>query len=167
MPSSSSYQGGLRFGVFEVDVRACELRKNGSRVKLQHQPFELLLILLDRPGDVVTREELRTKLWPADVYVDFDRSLNKAIVKLREALGDSSGYPIYVETLPRIGYRFIGPVNGTTPPAEQAAAAMAQHATECARDEAATIEAATQGPSPLQPASMVVLACVTAMAVLV
>jgi len=65
-------------------------------------PFELLLILLDRPGDVVTREELRTGLWPADVYVDFDRSLNKAIVKLREALGDSSGCPIYVETLPRI-----------------------------------------------------------------
>src|SRR6202035_5647752 len=109
-----------------------------------------------------------TKLWPADVYVDFDRSLNKAIVKLREALGDSSGYPIYVETLPRIGYRFIGPVNGTTPPVEQAAAAMSQHATEFARDEAATIEAATQGPAPAQAASRVhgtrasilVLACV-------
>ena len=175
MPSSSSHQGGLRFGVFEVDVRARELRKNGSRVKLQHQPFELLLILLDRPGDVVTREELRTRLWPADVYVDFDRSLNKAIVKLREALGDSSGYPIYVETLPRIGYRFIGPVNGTTPPAEQAAAAMSEHATEFAREEAATIEAATQGPAPAQPAArvrgtrarMLVLACLMAMAVLV
>jgi DNA-binding winged helix-turn-helix (wHTH) protein len=117
MPRSSSQGGGLRFGVFEVDVRARELRKNGSRVKLQHQPFELLLILLDRPGEVVTREELRTRLWPADVYVDFDRSLNKAIVKLREALGDSSACPIYVETLPRVGYRFSGPVNGTTPPA--------------------------------------------------
>jgi len=173
MPSSSSHPG-LRFGVFEVDVRARELRKNGSRVKLQHQPFELLLILLDRPGDVVTREELRTRLWPADVYVDFDRSLNKAIVKLREALGDSSWCPIYVETLPRIGYRFIGPVNGTTPPVEQAAAAMSQHATEFARNEAATVEAGTQGPAPAQAASRVhgtrasilVLACVMAIALL-
>jgi TolB-like protein/DNA-binding winged helix-turn-helix (wHTH) protein len=175
MPSSSSPQGGLRFGVFEVDVRARELRKNGSRVKLQHQPFELLLILLDRPGDVVTREELRTRLWPADVYVDFDRSLNKAIVKLREALGDSSGCPIYVETLARIGYRFIGPVNGTTPPAEQAAAAMSRHATEFAKNEAATVEAGTQGAVPAQatsrvhgtPASILALACVMAIALLV
>jgi TolB-like protein/DNA-binding winged helix-turn-helix (wHTH) protein len=157
-----------------VDLRARELRKNGSRVKLQHQPFELLLILLDRPGDVVTREELRTRLWPADVYVDFHRSLNKAIVKLREALGDSSWCPIYVETLPRIGYRFIGPVNGTTPPAEQAAAAMSQHATEFARNEAATVEAGTQGPAPAQAASrahgtrasILVLACVMAIALL-
>jgi TolB-like protein/DNA-binding winged helix-turn-helix (wHTH) protein len=175
MPSSSSHQGGLRFGVFEVDVRARELRKNGSRVKLQHQPFELLLILLDRPADVVTREELRTRLWPADVYVDFDRSLNKAIVKLREALGDSSGRPIYVETLPRIGYRFIGPLNGTTPPAEQAAAAMSQHATWFARDEAATIQAGTLGRASSQAASRVhgtrasilFLACVVAIALLV
>ena len=170
MPSRSSHGGGLRFGVFEVDVRARELRKNGSRVKLQHQPFELLLILLDRPGDVVTREELRTRLWPADVYVDFDRSLNKALVKLREALGDSSGCPIYVETLPRIGYRFIGPVNGTTPPAEQAAAAMSLQVTEFARNEAATVEAGIRRPA--QPssrvhgrrASILVLACVMAIA---
>ena len=150
MPSSSSHQGVLRFGVFEVDVRARELRKNGSRVKLQHQPFELLLILVDRPGDVVTREELRTRLWPADVYVDFDRSLNKAIVKLREALGDSSGCPIYVETLPPIEYRFIGPLNGTTPPAERVAAAISRHATEFARDEGTTIQVGTQGPTPAQ-----------------
>jgi TolB-like protein/DNA-binding winged helix-turn-helix (wHTH) protein len=175
MPSSSSHPGGLRFGVFEVDVRARELRKNGSRVKLQHQPFELLLILLDRPGDVVTREELRTRLWPADVYVDFDRSLNKAIVKLREALGDSSGFPIYVETLPRIGYRFIGPLNGTMPPAQQVAAAMSKHATWFARDEAATIQAGTLGRASSQAASRVhgtrasilVLACVVAIALLV
>jgi len=116
MPSSSRHQGGLCFGVFEVDVRVRELRRNGSRVKLQHQPFELLLILLDRPGNVVTREELRMRLWPADVYVDFDRSLNKAIVKLREVLGDSSGCPVYVETLPRVGYRFIFPVTSVQSP---------------------------------------------------
>jgi TolB-like protein/DNA-binding winged helix-turn-helix (wHTH) protein len=175
MPSISSPQRGLRFGVFEVDVRARELRKNGSRVKLQHQPFELLLILLDRPGDVVTREELRTRLWPADVYVDFDRSLNKAIVKLREALGDPSGCPIYVETLPRIGYRFIGPLNGATPAAEQVTAAMSQHATQFATDEVTTIQSGTQGWAPAEAASRVrrtyasilVLACLMSMAILV
>jgi TolB-like protein/DNA-binding winged helix-turn-helix (wHTH) protein/Tfp pilus assembly protein PilF len=108
--SSQSTNGNPRFGVFEVDVAARELRKKGSRVKLQQQPFELLMILLEHPGQVVTREDLRQRLWPADVYVDFDRGLNKAMVKLREALGDSSDSPIYVETLPRVGYRFIGPI---------------------------------------------------------
>jgi TolB-like protein/DNA-binding winged helix-turn-helix (wHTH) protein len=155
MSSSSSYKGGLRFGIFEVDVRARELRKNGFRVKLQHQPFELLLILLDRPGDVVTREELRARLWPTDVSVDFDHSLNKAIVKLREALGDSSGSPIYVETLPRIGYRFIGSVNGTMPSAEQASAVTLKDATAFAIDEVATVEAGTQGAASTPAASRV------------
>ena len=113
MPGNGSSPRDMRFGVFEVDVHAHELRKKGSRVKLQQQPFELLLILLDRPGAVVTREDLRQRLWPANVYVDFDRSLNKAMVKLREALGDSSDCPLYIETLPRIGYRFIGRFDGT------------------------------------------------------
>jgi len=112
--SSLAANGNLRFGVFEVDVPARELRKKGSRVKLQQQPFELLVILLEHPGQVVSREDLRQRLWPADVYVDFDRGLNKAMVKLREALGDSSDSPIYVETLPRVGYRFIGPVQAVT-----------------------------------------------------
>src|SRR5271167_1643930 len=115
MQGTRSSQRDMRFGVFEVDVRARELRKKGLRVKLQQQPFELLLVLLDRPGEVVSREELRQKLWPADVYVDFDRSLNKAIVKLREALGDSAESPRYVETLPRVGYRFIGSITETLP----------------------------------------------------
>jgi DNA-binding winged helix-turn-helix (wHTH) protein len=115
--SSQSSNGNPRFGVFEADVAARELRKKGSRVKLQQQPFELLMILLERPGQVVTREDLRQRLWPADVYLDFDRGLNKAMVKLREALGDSSDSPTYVETLPRVGYRFIGPVqNGVQAP---------------------------------------------------
>jgi TolB-like protein/DNA-binding winged helix-turn-helix (wHTH) protein len=113
MAGTSSLHENRHFGVFEVDVQARELRKKGSRVKLQQQPFELLMILLEHPGQVVSREDLRQRLWPADVYVDFDRGLNKAMVKLREALGDSPESPIYVETLPKVGYRFIGPVNSS------------------------------------------------------
>src|ERR1700746_2473175 len=107
----------LRFGVFEVDVRAGELRKQGKRIKLQKQPFHVLTVLLQRPGEVVTREELRNQNWPADTFVDFDNSLNTAINKLRDALGDSADDPRFIETLPRRGYRFIAPVtrvDGTT-----------------------------------------------------
>ncbi len=100
----------LRFAVFEVDLAAGELRKNGNRIRLQEQPFQLLVSLLERQGEVVTREELREKLWPADTFVDFDHSLNTAIAKLREALGDSASNPRYVETLARRGYRFLAPV---------------------------------------------------------
>jgi DNA-binding winged helix-turn-helix (wHTH) protein len=100
----------IRFGVFELDVRAGELRKNGSRVRLQEQPLQLLVILLERPGDVLTRDELRQKLWPGDTFVDFDHSLNTAVNKIREALGDSASTPRYVETVARRGYRFIAPV---------------------------------------------------------
>ncbi len=102
----------LRFGTFEVDVRAGELRKQGVRIKLQEQPFHVLTVLLQRPGEVVTREELRSQNWPADTFVDFDNSLNTAINKLREALGDSADNPRFIETLPRRGYRFIAPVTG-------------------------------------------------------
>jgi DNA-binding winged helix-turn-helix (wHTH) protein/tetratricopeptide (TPR) repeat protein/TolB-like protein len=98
------------FGVFEVDERAAELRKRGVRIKLQEQPFQILCFLLDHSGQVVTREELRQKLWPAHTFVDFDRSLNKAMTKLRSALGDSAESPRYVETIPRHGYRFLAPV---------------------------------------------------------
>src|SRR5258708_39458839 len=99
------------FGVFEVDGRAAELRKRGVRIKLQEQPFQILCLLLDHSGEVVTREELRQKLWPAHTFVDFDRSLNKAMTKLRSALGDSAESPRYVETIPRHGYRFLAPVH--------------------------------------------------------
>src|SRR5260221_9379666 len=102
-----------RFGVFEVDLRSGELRKQGVRIKLQEQPFHVLTVLLQRPGEVVTREELRNQNWPADTFVDFDNSLNTAINKLREALGDSADNPRFIETLPRRGYRFIAPVTGT------------------------------------------------------
>jgi DNA-binding winged helix-turn-helix (wHTH) protein/tetratricopeptide (TPR) repeat protein len=100
----------VRFGTFEVDVRARELRKHGVRIKLQEQPFHVLTVLLERPGDVVTREELRSEIWPADTFVDFDNSLNTSINKLREALGDSADNPVFIETLPRRGYRFLAPV---------------------------------------------------------
>lgn len=99
-----------RFGVFELDLNAGELRKNGAKLRLQEQPFQVLALLLERSGDVVTREELRQKLWPADTFVDFDHSLNTAVNKLRETLGDSASSPRYIETLARRGYRFIAPV---------------------------------------------------------
>jgi TolB-like protein/DNA-binding winged helix-turn-helix (wHTH) protein/Flp pilus assembly protein TadD len=100
----------VRFGVFEVDVRAGELRKRGSRVKLQEQPFQVLALLLERPGDVVTRDELQRRLWPSHTFVDFEQGLNGAIKRLRQALGDSAESPRFVETLPRHGYRLIVPV---------------------------------------------------------
>src|ERR1700720_2083369 len=104
--------GILRFATFEVDLRAGELRKQGKRIKVQEQPFHVLTVLLQRAGEVVTREELRDQNWPPDTFVDFDNSLNTAINKLREALGDSADNPRFIETLPRRGYRFIAPVSG-------------------------------------------------------
>lgn len=105
----------LRFSSFELDLRAGELRKNGLRIKLQDQPFQILALLLEKPGELVTREELRERLWPADTFVDFDHSLNSAVKKLRQALSDDPDTPRFIETLPRRGYRFIAPVgNGTS-----------------------------------------------------
>src|ERR1700681_4503987 len=101
----------LRFGAFELDLRAGELHKQGLRVKLQEQPFRVLNVLLHHPSEVVTRDELRAQIWPTDTFVDFDNGLNTAINKLREALGDSAESPRYIETLPRRGYRFIAPVS--------------------------------------------------------
>src|SRR5499427_1689971 len=99
------------FGVFEVDLRGGELRRSGIKVKLREQPFQVLAELLERHGQVVTREELRNRLWPADTYVDFDHSLNAAIRRLRDALGDSAENPTFVETVARRGYRFLAPVS--------------------------------------------------------
>ncbi|MFZ0038706.1 MAG: winged helix-turn-helix domain-containing protein [Candidatus Acidiferrales bacterium] len=105
-----------RFSAFEVDLRSGELRKHGIRLKLQDQPFQVLALLLEHPGEVVTREELRRKLWPADTFVDFDTGLNSAVKKLRDALSDSAEEARYIETLPRRGYRFIAHVeNGDLP----------------------------------------------------
>src|SRR5271165_6569901 len=102
----------LRFDGFELDVRAGELRKNGVRLRLRGQPLQVLEILLERAGDVVTREELQARIWPADTFVDFDHSLHNAIARVREALGESAETPRYIETLPRRGYRYIGPAEG-------------------------------------------------------
>jgi len=99
-----------RFGVFEVNLAAGELRKNGARIGLQEQPFQLLVLLLERAPDVISREEITKKLWSPDVFVDFDKSLNTAVNKVREALGDSATNPKYVETLAKRGYRFLAPV---------------------------------------------------------
>ncbi len=105
----------IQFGVFEADLRAGELRRNGAKVRLQEQPFQILVMLVERPGEIVTREELRTHLWPADTFVDFDHSLNAAVRRLRDALGDTAENPRFVETVARRGYRFLAPVNGTPP----------------------------------------------------
>jgi TolB-like protein/DNA-binding winged helix-turn-helix (wHTH) protein len=110
MESPGPAPKAIRFGVFEIDPQAGELRKSGIQLKLQDQPFQVLLTLLERPGMVVTREELRKKLWDKDTFVDFEHSLGTAINKIRQALGDSAENPRFIETLPRRGYRFLGSV---------------------------------------------------------
>lgn len=124
-----------RFGVFEVDLKAGELRRQGVRIKLQGRPFDVLALLLADPGEVVTREVLREQLWPSDTFVDFDHGLNNAVNKLREALGDSADSPRYVETLPRRGYRFVAPVewlsdahvSTAAPPEKKPAGRLSSH----------------------------------------
>src|SRR5580704_1672069 len=111
MPHAPDGPGRVRFGVFELDLRTGELRKRGSRIRLQEQPFQVLAMLLERPRELVTREELRQRLWTADTFVDFDHGLNKAINKIRGALGDSAASPRFIETVARRGYRFIGDVS--------------------------------------------------------
>jgi len=106
----------VHFGAFVVDLRAGELYRQGRKIKLQDQPFQLLAILLEHPGEVITRQELRNRIWPGDTFVDFDQGLNKAILKIRDALGDDADNPRFVETLPRRGYRFIAPVEPAKPP---------------------------------------------------
>ncbi len=117
MPSGLSSGQLFRFGVFEADVANMTLTRKGVRVKIQEQPFRILVLLLERPGEIVTREELRQALWPDGIHVDFDGSLNATLKKLRAALDDSSGNPVFIETVPRWGYRFIAPVSlaGSTP----------------------------------------------------
>jgi TolB-like protein/DNA-binding winged helix-turn-helix (wHTH) protein len=126
----------IRFGVFEADGRSRELRKQGVRIRLQEQPFQVLWLLLERAGQVVTREELRQEIWPSSVYVDFDHGMNNAVARVRDALGDTAGSPRFVETLPRLGYRFVCPVT---------------------REPAALPETsppAVAAPSPIEPAAM-------------
>src|SRR4051794_27829094 len=107
--------GKLQFGVYELDRDAMELRKHGVPIRLQEQPLRVLAALVERPGEIVTREELQERVWGKDTFVDFEQSLNKAVNRLREALNDEAGQPRYVETVPRRGYRFIAPVAAPTP----------------------------------------------------
>ena len=116
----------IRFSTFELDLQTGELRQRGQKVRLQEQPFQVLAALLERPGEVVTREELRSKLWPTDTFVDFDHSLNAAIKRLRDALGESAETPIFIETLARRGYRFIAPVDGCSAPSRSGTAVASQ-----------------------------------------
>jgi TolB-like protein/DNA-binding winged helix-turn-helix (wHTH) protein len=116
MPTPAPTSRAVRFGVFEADLTSGELRKHGLRIKLQDQPFQILAMLLEHPGEVLTREELHRKLWPTDTFVDFDHGLNNAINRLRDALNDSAEAPRFIETLPRRGYRFISQVESDAIP---------------------------------------------------
>jgi len=134
-----------KFDEFEADLRAAELRKGGIRLKLQMQPFQVLVALLERPKEVVTREELRQRLWPQDTFVDFDHGLNTAMVKLRDVLGDSASKPRFIETIAKRGYRFLGTaevISEQPAPAEPKPSAPAETAQ------------ATIGNPNLQPASL-------------
>jgi len=112
MQVNSRSAGPVRFGVFELDRRSGELRKAGVQIRLQEQAFQILTSLLERPGDLVTREELRQRLWPNGTFVDFEHGLNAVISRLRGTIGDSADSPRFIETVPRRGYRFIAPVDG-------------------------------------------------------
>jgi TolB-like protein/DNA-binding winged helix-turn-helix (wHTH) protein len=133
MSTSRQTPRAVRFGPFEADLRSAELHRDGHTIKVQEQPFQVLAMLLDHPGEVVTREELRERLWPGDTFVDFDHSLATAILKIRDALEDSAGEPHFVETVPRRGYRFIAPVEvvpSDGEPASEVAGAPARKASK-------------------------------------
>jgi DNA-binding winged helix-turn-helix (wHTH) protein len=103
----------VRLGSFEMDEIAAELSKDGAKIRLQEQPYQILQILLERPGEVITLEDLRKRVWPSDTFVDFDHGINNAITRLREALGDTAEIPHFIETLPRRRYRFLQPLAAT------------------------------------------------------
>lgn len=131
-----------RFGVFEADAATGELRRQGMRVKLNAQPFQLLCLLLDRPGEVLAREDIARQLWPGDTFVDFEHGVNSAINRIREALGDTAANPRFVETLARRGYRFVAPVENI---------ANLPSVSEPASPESASIGAQLSSPSSLEP----------------
>src|SRR5262245_12565873 len=136
--------GVYRFGLFEVDGRLGELRKQGRVIKLRGRPFDILLLLLGRRGDLISRDELRQQLWPADTFVDFDHGLNSAMNRLREALGDSAESPRYIETLPKRGYRFIAPI-------EVVARAAAAQPPDAAASPDAAVRADPERPDAAPP----------------
>src|SRR4051812_16000767 len=125
--SSKEPSQRVRFDPYEADLRTHELWNRGTRLKLSGQPFQILEVMLSRPGDLITREELREKLWPEHTFVDFKHGLNAAVNKLRDALNDSADDPKYIETLPRRGYRFIGQIEyPNVPPAKVEPAAVTE-----------------------------------------
>ncbi len=130
VPGADTPRQIVHFGVFEVDLRAAELRRNGLKVRLQEQPFQILRMLLEHPGDVVLREEIQRQLWRGDTVVEFDHSINAAVKRLRQALGDDADAPRYVETVPRRGYRFIARLNGSSLNGASAAASSRQFDTQ-------------------------------------
>jgi len=129
MPVIDSSAEKIRFDVYVVDPRAGELLKEGRKIKLQEQPFRVLFLLLQQRGEVVTRDELRQELWPADTFVDFDHGLNSAVARLREALGDSAEKPRFIETVAKRGYRFIAPIQAN----EEAPAVTGRGAAQISR----------------------------------
>jgi TolB-like protein/DNA-binding winged helix-turn-helix (wHTH) protein/Tfp pilus assembly protein PilF len=140
----------MRFGAFEIDFKAFELRKHGLRLKLSEQPFQILALLLEKPGEVVTRDEIRNRLWPGDTFVDFDHGLNNAVMRLREVLGDSSDKPRFIETLPRRGYRFIAPIgetNGAAPGARPGQATDGASLHPAAQTDANGASPSDRGPA--------------------
>jgi DNA-binding winged helix-turn-helix (wHTH) protein len=166
MPDATQAPAIRRFGAFEVNLQSGELRKNGMRLRLSGQPFQILAVLLERPGEVVTREELHSKLWQTDTFVDFDHGLNNAVARIREVLDDSSDTPRYVETIPRRGYRFIAPLADVrpatvTPPAAEPS--VVSRRSPDARD-AATVEIT---PSRTKRAVAAVALCLITAAALI
>lgn len=142
MPEARSAGKILRFGIYEADLATGELRKNGNLIRLQEQPFQILAMLLERPGELVTREDLRSKLWASDTFVDFDHSLNTAVNKIREALGDSASNPRFVQTVARRGYRFIAPVQANEKAPSEPAVRVAASASVAGGDGATQHEVA-------------------------
>src|SRR5213082_2138531 len=146
MPDASQASAIRGFGAFEINLQSGELRKNGIRLRLSGQPFQVLSVLVEHPGEVVTREELHSRLWPADTFVDFDHGLNNAVARIREVLDDSSESPRYVETVPRRGYRFIAPLAElrpaiSTPSAQESTVNPADQATPPKDSEPARLAA--------------------------
>ncbi len=138
----------VRFGVFEADLRAGELRRNGSRVRLQDLPFRALTLLLSRPGEVITREEFRQALWPPNVFVDFEQGISSAVMRLRDALNDSADNPIFIETIERRGYRWIGPIHPPGPVSEESQEDESQEKESLEKPTTPVEVLLPSGPSP-------------------
>jgi DNA-binding winged helix-turn-helix (wHTH) protein len=144
MVETSKHAGKIQFGVYQADLCTGELRKHGRKIRLTGRPFQILALLLERPGELLTREEIRTRLWPADTFVDFEHGMNSAIRKVRDALGDSAKNPRFVETLARRGYRFIAApdVIDHVSPATAPSTSPAASANEWVGKEATVVDAA-------------------------